>query len=769
MSGNEDLFQKLMNEGHSAAWDQKWEKAATSYRAALNEIPDHVSALNSLGLALYQLGKFEDALNAYQRVATLNPSDPIAFEKIAEISERLGQLNPAIQAAMRAAELYLQNRDVTKAIENWMRVIQLNPEYLLAHSRLAIVHERMGHPREASEAYLAMAALFQRSGKLDKTTELVNRAAQLMPNSPTVKQALALLRTNQMLPKPVRPKGGTGPIRMAQVKQLEPPLPKHSGLDPIAETRQKALTRLASILFDYSEENSASQRRRGMQAIMKGTGQLSMQQADQAKVILHLSQAIDLQTKNQESLAADELELALEAGFDHAALHFDLGYLRSKGDRLESALRSLQNAVRHRDYALGSRLLMGQILQRMGRMAEAAIQFLEALKLADSEVVSPEKADEIRQLYEPIIEAQSLRSDDSAQSRLCENISELLIRPNWKENLRKARQELPQSQNEELPEPLANVLIQAESGQVLEAINRVHQYARAGWTRLAMDEAFWALTHAPTYLPLHILIGDMLVRSGQDEDAIAKFNVVARAYSMRGETAQAITILRRILQLAPMDLSARNRLIEHLVALGQADEAMGEYLELAATYYKLAELDQARKTYVTALRVAQQLNADPAWSVDILQHMADIDMQRLDWKQAIRVYEQIRTLKPDDETARKHLIGLNIRLGQFQQAVLELENYLTYVASNGKDGILLLEELLSEYEDQVFLRRALAEQYRRAGREEEAIAQLDLVGEKLLQDGKKDEAINVIAQIIAMNPPNAESYRQLLNQLQSGG
>jgi tetratricopeptide (TPR) repeat protein len=768
MSHNEDLFQKLMNEGHSAAWDQKWEKAAASYRAALNEFPDHVSALSSLGLALYQLGKFEEALNAYRRVAELSPNDPIAFEKVAEISERLGQLNPAIQAAMQAAELYIQGRDVEKAIENWMSVIQLDPEHLLAHSRLAMVHERLGHPREAAEAYLAMAALFQRAGKIDKTTEMVNHAAQLMPNSPAVKQAQALLRTNQMLPKPVRPKGGTGPIRMAQVKQLEPPRPTYSEPDPISEARQKALTRLASILFDYSEEGNALQGRRGMQAIMKGTGQLSMQKADQAKVILHLSQAIDLQTKNQESLAADELELALEAGFDHAALHFDLGYLRSKGDRLESALRSLQNAVRHRDYALGSRLLMGQILQRMGRISEAAIQFLEALKLADSAVVLPEKADELRQLYEPIIEAQNARADDAAQSRFCENISELLIRPNWQEHLRKARQELPQAQGGELPVPLAEVLIQAESGQVLEAINRVHQYARAGRIRLAMDEAFQALMHAPSYLPLHTLIGDMLVRAGHTEDAIAKFNVVARAYSIRGETVQAVKMLRRILQLAPMDISVHNRLVEHLVALGQVDEAMEEYLDLAEIYYKLAELDQARKVYATALRVAQQLNADPVWNVNILQHMADIDMQRLDWKQAVRVYEQIRTLKPDDETARKNLIGLNIRLGQIQQAILELENYLTYAASNGKDGILLLEELVNEYDDQVFLRLALADQYRRAGRREEAIAQLDMAGERLLENGKKDEAIGVIAQIVAMNPPNVDAYHKLMAQLQAG-
>ena len=63
---------------------------------------------------------------------------------------------------------------------------------------------------------------------------------------------------------------------------------------------------------------------------MRGTGQLSMQHSEQTKVVLHLGQAIDAQTKGNESQAAEELEHALEAGFNHPALYFDLGLLRLK-------------------------------------------------------------------------------------------------------------------------------------------------------------------------------------------------------------------------------------------------------------------------------------------------------------------------------------------------------------------------------------------------------------------------------------------------------
>ena len=337
MPGREEVFQKAMNEGHSAAWDQDWKKAATAYRRALQESPDQPKALNSLALALYQLGEFDESLRLYQQVANISPNDPAPFEKIAQISERLGDLNTAVEAAMKAADAFLNQRDVNKAIENWVHVTTLGPDHLMAHTRLAMVHERLGQGKQAVTEYLALASILQRTGKPDKALELVNKCLQLIPENAEAKQAQALLRSGQMLPKPMRPKGGTGPISMAKVKQLEEPTRRTaSGMDPVAEARQKALTKLAEVLFDYSDESPAAQERRGLSAIVKGTGQLSLQQAEQAKVVLHLGQAIDAQTKDQEAAAAEELEHALEAGFNHPALYFNLVICAPKATGLKA-------------------------------------------------------------------------------------------------------------------------------------------------------------------------------------------------------------------------------------------------------------------------------------------------------------------------------------------------------------------------------------------------------------------------------------------------
>jgi len=770
MAGNEDVFQEAMSMGHSAAWDQQWDKAAEAYRKALDEFPDNPKALSSLGLALFELQRYNESLQVYQKAAQAAPTDPVPLEKVGQLSERLGNIKVAIQSFLKAAELYARNQEAEKALSNWVRVTQLDPEHFTAHSYLAMAHERLGHAQQAATEYLMVASLLQRSGNADKTAEMIGRALRLVPTSPEARQAQAMFRAGQLLPKPLRPHGGTDATRLAQVKQLESPKKTDSNLDPIAEARKYALTRLAEILFEHSDEKGNIQTpKRGMQSIVHGTEESNQKENGRSKIMLHISQAIDAQTKDQEVQAAEELDRALAEGFVDPALDFDLGLLRSKTEWQESAMRHLQIAAKHADYALGARLLLGQIQRQMGRLPEAVTEYMEALKNADAMVVPPEQADELRQLYEPLIEAHAHQTDTVVMEQLCDNVRQLLLRPNWRAELLMAREQLPKSPEGTPPMPLAEILAQSQSSQVIQSIGRVRALAHAGYLRTAMDEAFESFKYAPTYLPLHILIGDLLVQEGRTQDAIAKYTVVADAYGVRGDAAQAVNLLRRIVQVAPMDLIVRTRLIDQLAERGLVDEAVSEYIDLADIYYRLAELDMARKTYSTALRLAQQGSANRAWSVKLMRRMADIDMQRLDWRQALRIFEQLRTLEPDDVTVRKSLIDLYIRLSQLSQVSAEMDDFLANLQRSGRRGeaIPFLEELVNEYPKQEILHRALAEEYRQAGRIPDAAAQMETVGDLFHNAGDREGAIQTIEMIMAMNPPNMEHYKTLLAKMKS--
>ena len=149
----------------------------------------------------------------------VSPSDPIAFEKVARIQERKGKINEAVQSYMQAADLQLRARDIDKAIDSWTRVLGLQ-ENLIARTRLALVYERLGRKADAVTEYIAAASVLQQSGDLAKAMKMAEYALQVMPDSLDAQQSLTLLRTNQRLPRPQRPRNDTGPIQIRDNKQL---------------------------------------------------------------------------------------------------------------------------------------------------------------------------------------------------------------------------------------------------------------------------------------------------------------------------------------------------------------------------------------------------------------------------------------------------------------------------------------------------------------------------------------------------------------------
>lgn len=769
MAGNAEAFKKAMNDGHSAAWDQDWNKALAFYQAALVEFPQDPNALVSLGMTLFELQRLEEALQTYRSVARLTPQDPMPFERIAVISERLGQLKTATQAAMQAADLYMKNHNVDKAIENWKVVTQIAPENGQAHLNLAMVQSKLGKNSAAGVQYLALAAVLQHSGNTARAGQMIARALELMPNSPEAKEAANVLRSGKLLPMPARPKGGTGPLRLESIHQLEPKKKNEASLDPISAARKTALTELAELLFDYSEvsDNEPNPGRRGMSSIVKGTGALLLKKGNSPAILLHLGQAIDAQINENDDQAAEELEKALAAGYSHAALYFDLGYLRSRSDRLESALRNLEHAVGNPHYALGSRLLMGQILRKMNLLKEASIHYLDALKLADLKTVPEQFAEPFDQAYESFKETQTQQSDPVELEKVCAAIDDLLNQKGWEEVLTRNRAQMTANPDDPTPVPLAEVIIQAKDSFVIEAMSNVRALTKEGFMRSAMEEAFNSMQNAPFYLPIHQLIADLLVQDGRMEDAITKLTVVARAYAARGEAKQSARIWQKIVRMAPMDISSHTRLIDQLLVIGQPETAVKEYLELADLYYHQADLDQAHKTYASALKLCQESKVDSDWTVRILKHMADIDVQRLDWRQACRINEQIRTLRPDDMTARSQIVDLNIRLRQFGPAQAEIEDYISRLEASGAraSAIPFLEALLKDYPRQAFLLKSIADAYAREGRVAYAVASLDKLGDVCLENGDTASAIQAMERIIQLNPPNVSDYRAALASL----
>jgi len=773
MTGRKDLFEESMRLGHSAAWDLQWPRAIEFYRKALAESPDNPSALTSLGLALLESGQFKEALSAYHRAAKSSPGDPLPVEKCGSIFERLGQVEDAVKQHEAAAEMHIARKDAERAIESWRNIARLAPGNLAARSKLALTLERLGRKHEAMQEYLAVAAILQRGNKIDRATEAAQRAMVLVPGDAEASNALNLLRHGRPLPSPTRPRGGTAPLVMDGVRgfieaDAATEADKESP-DPEVSARNKSLTILAGLLFEDPTGGDAPQAPGKISDIAKGKTDSTREGRGRPRMYLYLKEAIDLQTRGLKSQSAKELQRAIDDGLDHPAAHYNLGLLKRELGDLDAARKHLTASLGHPELALGANLALGRLARMQGDMPEAARFLLQALRQADALSVDGSQSGQLNELYDTILSSQG-EGDPESLSRIVENTLNFLSGPGWLGRLKQARQQLETQRTGATVVPIAEMLAVPGTARVIQTMVRVEELMRAGLHVAAMEESMLALQQAPTYLPLHQRMAEILIASGRMEDGLRKLQILAEAHRVRGETQQAGETYELILEHAPVDRNTRTRLIEVLAQQDRVDEALTQYLELADLYRQLAETDAGRKALTDALRLAQRSPTERTWSLKILHSMGDIDLSRLDWRRALRVYEQIRTIDPSDEKARLNVIDLNLRLGQEDQAGKELDSYLEHLVGLGRGPAALqtLEELARDHPGKQALHARLAEAYKAAGRNADAIAQYDALGEIQLDAGQIPDAIHTIQSILDLNPPDLEGYQELLRNLQSG-
>jgi tetratricopeptide (TPR) repeat protein len=200
----------------------------------------------------------------------------------------------------------------------------------------------------------------------------------------------------------------------------------------------------------------------------------------------------------------------------------------------------------------------------------------------------------------------------------------------------------------------------------------------------------------------------------------------------------------------------------------RVDEALQQYVDLAGIYYQLAEFEMAKRTYLAAVKLAQQNGADRKWVVEILYKVADIDMQRLDWRGAIKVYEQVKAMQPEADTPRARLVDLYFRLGQPTEALTEVDAYTSLLESSEQrpKAIGFIKDLIQEHVEVPELYYKLADLMIRLGQANKAVEVLGTGADALTLAGKKPEAIELLQKAISLNPPNVADYQKTLRQLQ---
>lgn len=146
-----------------------------------------------------------------------------------------------------------------------------------------------------------------------------------------------------------------------------------------------------------------------------------------------------------------------------------------------------------------------------------------------------------------------------------------------------------------------NGLPEPQRAQVAQAVRDIENYVAHGLLTAAIEECLRVMEIAPQYLDVHLMLGEIYVRQGKIEQAIAKYAILIDTYTVNGRIDDAIATYRRILQLEPNNLTYRVKLIELLNRQGRTSEVLDERMSAADSYMRLGYADRAIQEYEQAL------------------------------------------------------------------------------------------------------------------------------------------------------------------------
>jgi len=293
--------------------------------------------------------------------------------------------------------------------------------------------------------------------------------------------------------------------------------------------------------------------------------------------------------------------------------------------------------------------------------------------------------------------------------------------------------------------------------QKAKHVEAAQKYLHQGKIPQAVAEYLVILKHEPKDQVTLMTVGDLFVRQGETFQALEYFERLAQIYLADGFLTKAVAIYKKITKLAPEEMRPIERLADLYVQQGVMSEARPIYLQMADMHQRAnrpaqavgllrklldAEPDNARvQARLAELLLASGQKSD---AVAALRTAAQQLLRRGDNAEAIQFADRALKIDPADESTLALRARALVATGKHSDAVSMLES-LPCVDAGGEPSSLLVDLYLDAGETP----RATALAERIFAREPKQYAMVQHVAEAMLQRNEPERALALLQLIRA--------------------
>ncbi len=699
MAGNKAAFDAAMKRAQDYTFENAWEKALREYQRALEEFPTDPTAIANQAQALFRLQQWTPALAAYQTLLDLRPNDPFLLNRVAECYANLRQVAPAERTYMQVVAIYASQNQVREALAALRSLLELSPRHRQGRERLAELYRELGERTLASQQYLILSrqALEGPPEDLDLAVHQAEDAFNIDPNHPESRNWLYQLRRRQ------------------------------------AET--------SGTQFD--------------EATLRVTGHQKPGTGPDLQQMFNL--ALQYQEQGQFAAARVQFEAAAAAGLDSPALHYSLGLLYQQEGDLDAAIGRFKQSVADSEYAMSSYYALGICYRDLGEVLEATRAFESAVEQVNLLEVSRPEVTDLIELYESAAGANIAAGNLPRAASLYATLAGFLQTRRWQSGATERIAAQAQALSEEgltnrlqsiggpAPDPAppppfaAPPAIRAAGATVPQAAMTTGRTRQSAILRPITDFLRELQLRGPGAPP-----AAMQIPSG-DGPATTSLATQMHLPELNGaDLAGPPVDLSHLPAMVPAPGFATGLLADvglpadpEVGALVDViDRLIAEKLWMAAVdcCFEVIRLDP--EYLPVHLRLAQIMHAQGRMedAVAKLQSVIDTYLVRGELDHAVRVFEELIALQPDNINIRMRLISLFIDLSRPGSAVAQYLDLAELFYTSGQHERAM---------DELRRARTLAPQH---------VVVRARIGQYLLRDDKPEEALPEFSRALQVDP-----------------